>query len=104
MEFVLNASNTKGRQDDAGVVEVFVRHEIRSAASPKPPQQDQPKNPNQPDWIKVENNDLVEFVGCVPKDQDYELSLYTSTGLKELPSTSNTPLGVVTQTLESLES
>ena len=59
VEFVLDASNTKGKQDDVGV-----RHAIRSGASPKPPRQDQPKNPNQPDWVEVENNDLVEFVDC----------------------------------------
>ena len=87
VEFVLDASNTKGEQDHVNVVEVFVRREIRFGSSQQqqnhrqqPPQQTQPTNPNQLDWVRVEDNGLVEFVDCVPKDQDYELSLYTSTG------------------------
>ena len=108
VEFVLDASKTKGKQDYVGVVEVFVRREIRSGSSQQqqnhhqqPLQQDRPKKL---DWVRVENNGLVEFVDCVPKGQDYELSLYTSTGLKESPSTSNTPPDGVKDTLESPES
>ena len=101
MEIVLNASNTKGKQGQGDDVEVLVRREIRVGSSQKTPQKDQPTHPSQLDWTKVENNGLVEFVDCVPKGQDYELSLYTSTGLKDLPLTSNTPPGAVKHAFES---